>query len=61
MILAYKDAFSIIVLAGSLTNLVQKYLNWTDKSKTTIYIKRIAGIFVILGGIYFIYYSILIW
>ena len=46
---------TIIVAAGSLTNLVQKYLNWTDDSKVIIYIKRIAGILVIFAGLYFIY------
>jgi len=50
---------AVIVLAGSLTNLVQKYLNWTEESKSTIYMKRVAGFFVILGGIYFIYSTIL--
>jgi cytochrome c-type biogenesis protein len=50
---------AVIVLAGSLTNLVQRYLNWTEESKATIYIKRVAGFFVILGGVYFIYSSIL--
>ena len=50
---------AVIVLAGSLANLVQKYLNWTEESKTTIYIKRVAGFFVILGGVYFIYSTIL--
>ena len=46
---------AVIVAAGSLTNLVQKYLNWTDDSKVIIYIKRIAGVLVIFAGLYFIY------
>ena len=46
---------AVIVAAGSLTNLVQKYLNWTDDSKAIIYIKRITGAFVIFAGLYFIY------
>ena len=46
---------AIIVAAGSATNIVQKYLNWTENSKSTIYIKRVSGFFVLLGGIYFIY------
>jgi cytochrome c-type biogenesis protein len=46
---------AVIVTAGSLTNLVQKYLNWTEESKTTLYIKRAAGLLVVFGGIYFIY------
>jgi cytochrome c-type biogenesis protein len=46
---------TIIVFAGSMTSLVQKYLNWTDKSKTTLYVKRSAGMLVLLGGFYFIF------
>ena len=46
---------AVIVAAGSVTNLVQKYLNWTDDSKVIIYIKRIAGVLVIFAGLYFIY------
>ena len=47
----------IIVLAGSLTNVLQRYLNWTEESQITLYIKRIAGVLVVLGGGYFIYTS----
>jgi cytochrome c-type biogenesis protein len=49
---------SIIVGAGTLTNKVQKYLNWSDDSKIILWIKRICGILVILGGVYLIYNSI---
>jgi len=45
----------VIVTAGTLTKKVQQYLNWTEKSKAATYIKRICGVLVILGGIYFIY------
>ncbi len=45
----------IITIAGTLTNMVQKYLNWTSASKSTLYVKRLAGLLVILGGFYFIY------
>lgn len=48
---------AVIVAAGSLTNLVQRYLNWSDSSKTIDYIKRTAGFLVILGGLYFVYIS----
>jgi len=44
-----------IVVAGSMMNLVQKYLNWTETSKTTKIVKKICGILVILGGVYLIY------
>lgn len=45
---------SVIVGAGSLTGKVQKYLNWSDESKTILWIKRVCGILVILGGVYLI-------
>lgn len=45
---------SIIVLAGSLTETVSRYLNWTEKSKGAIIVKRICGVLVILGGVYLI-------
>jgi len=46
---------SVIVGAGTLTGKVQKYLNWSEDSKTILWIKRICGVLVILGGFYLIY------
>ena len=46
---------SVIVLAGTSTELVQKYLNWNEKSKGTVIVKKICGVLVLLGGIYLIY------
>jgi len=46
---------SVIVGAGTLTGKVQKYLNWSEESKAILWIKRICGILVILGGVYLIY------
>ncbi|MFA7228174.1 MAG: cytochrome c biogenesis protein CcdA [Melioribacteraceae bacterium] len=43
---------AVIVGAGTLTGKVQKYLNWSEESKTILWVKRICGIFVILGGVY---------
>jgi cytochrome c-type biogenesis protein len=45
----------VIVAAGTLTKKVQQYLNWTEKSKSALYIKRICGVLVILSGVYMIY------
>jgi cytochrome c-type biogenesis protein len=42
----------VIVLAGTFTEVIQKYLNWNEKSKGTIAVKRICGILVIIAGIY---------
>lgn len=46
---------SVIVGAGTLTGKVQKYLNWSEGSKTIFWIRRICGVLVILGGVYLIY------
>ncbi|HUT29418.1 MAG TPA: cytochrome c biogenesis protein CcdA [Sedimentisphaerales bacterium] len=46
---------SIIVLAGTSTELVQRYMNWNEKSRATTIIKGICGILVIVGGLYLLY------
>jgi cytochrome c-type biogenesis protein len=46
---------SVIVGAGTLTGKVQKYLNWSEGSKAILWIKRICGVLVMLGGVYLIY------
>ncbi len=46
---------SVIVIAGTLMKKVQQYLNWSENSRTTIYIKKVCGVLVILGGFYLIY------
>ena len=43
---------SVIVGAGTLTQKVQKYLNWSEESKTILWIKRVCGALVIIGGVY---------
>lgn len=46
---------SVIVGAGTLSKKVQQYLNWSEESKIILWIKRICGILVILGGVYLIF------
>jgi len=46
---------SIIVLAGTFTELVQRYLNWNEQSKGPMIVKKVCGVLVILGGCYLIY------
>jgi len=46
---------SVIVGAGTLTNKVQKYLEWNENSNVAKWVKRICGVLVIIGGIYLIY------
>jgi len=43
---------SVIVLAGTFTEKVQHYLNWSEKTRGAIILRRICGVLVILGGIY---------
>lgn len=46
---------SVIVLAGTCTELVQRYMNWNEKSKGAVILKKICGVLVIFGGLYLIY------
>lgn len=46
---------SVIVLAGTSTELVQRWLNWNERSKGVVIVKRVCGALVILGGLYLIY------
>ncbi len=46
---------SVIVLAGTSTELVQKYLNWNERSKGAVILKKICGVLVLIGGVYLIY------
>ena len=46
---------SVIVLAGTCTELVQRYMNWNEKSKATTIIKSICGVLVIVCGLYLLY------
>jgi len=46
---------SVIVLAGTSTELVQRYLNWDERSNGTKVIKIVCGILVMIGGGYLIY------
>jgi cytochrome c-type biogenesis protein len=45
---------SVIVLAGTSTELVEKYLKWNNDSKGAVILKKICGVLVIFGGIYMI-------
>jgi len=46
---------SVIVVAGTSTELVQRYMNWNEKSKGAVIIRKICGVLVILGGLWLIY------
>jgi len=46
---------SIIVLAGTFTEVVQRFLNWNERSKGVTVVKAICGVLVMLGGVWLIY------
>ncbi len=46
---------SVIVAAGTSTELVQRFLNWNEQSKGITVVKRICGVLVLLGGVWLIY------
>ncbi|MGA1978996.1 MAG: cytochrome c biogenesis protein CcdA [Sedimentisphaerales bacterium] len=46
---------SVIVLAGTSTELVQQYMNWNERSRGAIILRRVCGVLVIFGGLYLIY------
>lgn len=46
---------AVIVVAGTSTELVQRFLDWNEQSKGVTVVKRVCGVLVILGGGWLIY------
>lgn len=46
---------AVIVLAGTFTEVIQHYLDWNERSKGAILLKKICGLLVITGGVWLIY------
>ena len=46
---------SVIVLAGTFTEVVQRFLNWNEQSKGVAIVKGVCGVLVLLGGAWLIY------
>lgn len=46
---------AVIVLAGTFAGMVQKYLDWNERSSGALILKKICGALVILGGFYLIW------
>lgn len=46
---------SVIVFAGTATNMIQSYLNWNEQSQGAVYVKKICGVLILLGGLYLLY------
>ena len=46
---------SVIVLAGTFTEVVQRFLNWNEQSKGVTIVKAICGVLVMAGAVWLIY------
>lgn len=46
---------SVIMMAGTFTSMVQKYLKWNERSRGAVILKKFCGVLVILGGVYLIW------
>jgi cytochrome c-type biogenesis protein len=45
----------LIVAVGSASSLVQRYLDWNEKSKALLWLRRLCGVLVLGGGLWLIY------
>ncbi len=46
---------SVILLAGTFTEVVQHYLHWNERSRGAAILKKVCGVLVLLGGVYLIW------
>jgi cytochrome c-type biogenesis protein len=46
---------SVIVAAGTFTEVVERYLRWSGESRGLDILKKVCGVLVVLGGIYLIW------
>lgn len=46
---------SVIVLAGTSTELVQHYMNWNQRTGAGVIVRKVCGVLVLMAGLYLIY------
>lgn len=46
---------AVIVVAGTFTGLVERWLKWSDQSKGVAVLKTVCGILVVLAGLWLVY------
>ena len=46
---------SVIVLAGTSSGLVQRYLDWNERSRGAVAVRRACGVLVLAAGLYMVY------
>jgi cytochrome c-type biogenesis protein len=56
MILMFAIGHSlVIVFAGTFSEVVQRYLKWTQDSNAVVILRKICGALVFIGGLYFLF------
>jgi cytochrome c-type biogenesis protein len=45
----------VIVVAGTSTNVVQRYLDWNERSRGAVVLRKVCGALVLCGGLWLIY------
>lgn len=45
---------AVIVFAGTFTSVVQRYLQWNERSRGAVILKKICGALVIIAGVYLV-------
>ena len=45
----------MFVDAGIFTEVILRYLNWNEKSRGAVVLKKVCGVRVLMGGVYMIY------
>jgi cytochrome c-type biogenesis protein len=46
---------AVIVAAGTFTEVVERYLRWSGRSRSLDVVRKVCGILIILGGVYLIW------
>ncbi|MCP4549863.1 MAG: cytochrome C biogenesis protein [bacterium] len=46
---------SVIILAGAFAENVQRYLDWNERSRGAVIMRKVCGLLVIAGGLYLLY------
>lgn len=46
---------SVIVFAGTFSEVIQRYLNWNERSKGALVVKKVCGVLVLFAGLYMLY------
>jgi cytochrome c-type biogenesis protein len=46
---------AVIVVGGSMSSVIIRFMRWSENNKTPLYIKRVLGLMIVMGGLYFIY------